>query len=657
MGSRHLAFFNSLFLLALLGLLFLGCGPTIDEGVDAKIRVMPPKQLVFTRVVVGQSNLQPIVISNLGRDPLSISELSWEGSSAVTLKLDDNTIPRSLASNASFAVGVEFAPSQTVPAPEGRIVIRSNDIDKPVYYLDVIAQQLLPSIHVVPSREEGLHFGQTEIGDTSRQRVVITNTGDLPLLIENIELPKNVPFDYLPLKQATLPLKLLANGQNVLELELSFKPSTIGKHSANLVIVSNDPQSPRYTLPIVANSDTPCIRIQPSLLEFTPAVSIGTTHKKEVLLTSCGDVPLTIKDVVKQEGNEAFVHKLQASAPLKNGESAKLEIQFSPPSAGTYKAQYTIVSDDPLQPNAVLDVLGVGSANQCPQAVIRGRISASSAWSKQLDAAPLDTIMLDASLSQDPESSTLKYHWIVDAAPMDSTSKIAENNESASFFADLAGHYKLCLSVEDEAGMMSCNTDCIEVSAIPRETLHVQLVWHTPNDKLIGDDDGSDLDLHFVRLPLGHWGDKGEAELNNGSDVYFLNRQPVWYYEGIGNVFPSLDRDDKDGEGPENVNLDKPPACSWFGVGAHYYRDNAFGASYATLRIYISGKLRFEKANISLLQTGVFKQIALIHWDGSTARVYESPHAYQKDIDWIGQEPILPDAILQEAKKAAPQCF
>jgi len=362
--------------------------------------------------------------------------------------------------------------------------------------------------------------------------------------------------------------------------------------------------------------------------------------------------------VAKASGGEIFTHRLSGhEAPLANGQSATLDITYTPDSEGTHRAEYVVFSDDPLQANATVTVMAMASANQCPTASARGRISSASEWSKSVDAAPLDTIILDGSFSSDPESSALTYYWSIASAPKDSTSKIVSQGASASFFADLAGHYSLCLSVEDSAAMMSCNTDCVEVEATPRETLHMQLVWYAPGNLTPGNGDGTDLDLHFLRLPDGFWGDRGIPELNNGTDVYFLNRSPVWTIPGFGNEYPSLDRDDKVGAGPENVNLDAPAPCSWYALGVHYYQDNAFGPSYATVRIYVSGKLRFEKANISFRATGVFKVVAFIHWDGSTARMYEADMAYDADEQWIGKTPVIPEDFIQKAMASAPLCF
>ena len=644
------------------GLMGTSCGPTLEEGADARIRVTPPRQITFTRVTVGEERTMPFVVTSVGKDNLDVRKIEWTGSEAVTLIADGSEFPRELTSLASMPVSVEFKPSVSNPSPAGQIKIYTNDTSNPVYTLDVVAQQLAPQIHVSPSSEEKLVFGQTDVGETISRSVVVTNEGDLPLIVSKIALsaPNTMSYEIAGDKQ--LPIKLEPNHTTSMTLNVAFSPDKTGRVDGNLAITSDDPATPVYNLPIIANSDMPCLMIQPGRLEFSPAVSVGTSQTKTVLLKSCSAVPLEIKDVIQSAGSELFKHQLlDADTPIEYGESARLEVTFSPVSEGTAQAVYTILNNDPLQSNARLTVMAESSSNQCPKASARARLSSASPWETKLDLAPLDTITLDASQSTDKESTMLNYYWSIQKAPTDSTSKIVENSAdngmTASFFLDLAGDYEFCLNVEDTDGMMSCNSSCVEVSVVPKQTIHAQLVWHTPADKTVGDKDGTDLDLHFLTLPDGHWGEQGHPELNDGSDIYFGNREASWVVPGYGVETPSLDRDDKDGEGPENINLDHPAPCRWYAVGVHYYNDNGLGPSYATVRIYIDGKLIHSQPNISFTQTAVFKQIAWIFWDGSSAYIKSAGLAYDKDDDWVGKTPVIPKDVMDGAMAHSPACF
>lgn len=648
----------SLLLFISAGLSLVSCGPTLEEGSDARIRVTPPQQVTFSRVTVGNSHALPVVVTSVGKDRLDVKKVEWVGSSSVSLSTSGESFPRSITPLGSFPISVEFTPTDASPAPDGVIKIYSNDTEKPVYELNVVAQQLAPAIHVVPSSEEKLIFGQTDVDTISTKHVIVTNSGDLPLRIDDISLSASKDFSYKLDNAQGLPVTLAANSDQSLSISVAFAPENTGKQSGTMVFASNDPAQPLYELPIVANSDTPCLQILPTILEFSPAQSVNVPRTQTVQLKSCSDVPLVVSNVMKTGGADVFAHELKGKdQEISNGQSAQLNITFLPTAVGSYQAEYIVINNDPLQPNAKLKVMGTSSSNQCPTASIQARLSSASTWSKNIDAAPLDTVVFDGSHSSDKESKTLNYIWSIRKAPSDSTSQIVSNDDKASLFLDLAGNYEVCLNVEDTEGLISCNTDCVTLKAVPRETIHIQLVWHTPADEKTGDTDGTDLDLHFMTMPDGKWGDKGIATLNNGTDVFFENQTPVWPVENQLNEEPSLDRDDKDGEGPENINLDHPNPCRWYAIGVHYYLDKAFGPSNATVRGYISGKHVFEKANISLKQQGVFKHIAWLFWDGQQGRFYETDTAYDKDEDWIGMTPVIPDSVLELAKQSSPKCF
>ena len=636
-----------------------GCGPQLETGDDARIRVTPARQIAFSRVTIGQERSLPFVITSVGRDKLEIDKITWEGSQAIQIALAGD-LPHTMPNASSFPVSVEFSPTETQPAPTGKIRIYSNDPDTPVYTLDVVAQQLAPQINVVPSAEERLIIGQTDVGHTTTRPVVVTNVGDLPLTISDIKLVAGKAFSYALPKDRSLPIALPANARASLDIQVAFTPQAAGKLEGSLVFVSDDPIHPEYKLPIIANSDTPCLRISPSLVEFKPSVSVGTTAQKTVKLESCSDVPLTISEVKQTSGSSVFSSKLTGNgAPLEKDSSATLTIEYSPKNIGTDQAKFVVISNDPLQPNAKISVVANASNNQCPKAVARGRIKGSSVYSQTIDAAPLDTIEFDGSQSSDPEGTKLKYHWSIENAPTDSVASIAsiEDSPNASFFVDLAGDYSICLNVEDGEAMMSCNKDCVTIHAVPRETIHVQLVWNVPGvtpTKVAGS--GADLDLHFLSLPDGHWNDTGEETLKNGTDVFWKNKNPTWKV-GSQTESPSLDIDSLTGSEPENINLDKPNPCRWYAIGVNYYENDIYGAAYATVRIYISGKLRFEKPKIKLTRISEFRQVTWLFWDGDKANIFESDFATTSDDAWHNITPVVPSDVIEDARKSSPQCF
>ncbi|MFB6371518.1 MAG: hypothetical protein ABEN55_00035, partial [Bradymonadaceae bacterium] len=117
---------------------------------------------------------------------------------------------------------------------------------------------------------------------------------------------------------------------------------------------------------------------------------------------------------------------------------------------------------------------------------------------------------------------------------------------------------------------------------------------------------GADLDVHYLN-PKGQW---NEAPY----DIFWHNKTGDWGRENYKQDDPTLDIDDTDGAGPENVNHNEPKNSQTYSVGVYYYDDNGFGPSYATVRLYVDGKLAKEYKNKYMSGTFDFWKVGLIEW-------------------------------------------
>ncbi len=115
------------------------------------------------------------------------------------------------------------------------------------------------------------------------------------------------------------------------------------------------------------------------------------------------------------------------------------------------------------------------------------------------------------------------------------------------------------------ADMVTINVD------IPTYAIRVELSWNTS---------GTDLDAHLVR-PLGqYW--------TIPDDCHWRHENPDWGLSGVTEDNPSLDQDDRDGYGPENITLEEPYEQGIYQYKVHYYSDNGYGPSMATVRVWIN---------------------------------------------------------------------
>ena len=183
-----------------------------------------------------------------------------------------------------------------------------------------------------------------------------------------------------------------------------------------------------------------------------------------------------------------------------------------------------------------------------------------------------------------------------------------QNSQRSSFFIPIAGEYVIRLTVTNDSGLESGDTETarVVIRAIPSELLHVQLVWDHPSN---------DQDLHLVHVS------EGGKYCSSNLDCYFANcklsyNNVQWFathQPGLG-PNPSLDRDDTNGIGPENINIEEPMPGT-YRTFVHYYP--GFGGSAAptqnTLRIYLNGTLAFEESRVLTAQEQVWA-VADVTW-------------------------------------------
>lgn len=232
-------------------------------------------------------------------------------------------------------------------------------------------------------------------------------------------------------------------------------------------------------------------------------------------------------------------------------------IEFTPDRQGEYRIRFTRTDDDGLEASCEFLVIGTPTPPTaiCPE---------------EVRVRPLDTAEVVGRAEDDGD--IVQTTWaLVGAAPGSSARPPSPgNNLRTNFTPDIAGTYRLELTVRDNDGEQdSCVTT---VLAEATEGLRIEMFWDT---------DGTDMDLHLLNPVARRWFGRSE-----GNDCYYANCQGGLSWGGPGSDDdPSLDIDDTDGFGPENINVGEP-APGTYRVGVDAFRGRA-GA--LTVRIYCGG--------------------------------------------------------------------
>ncbi len=258
----------------------------------------------------------------------------------------------------------------------------------------------------------------------------------------------------------------------------------------------------------------------------------------------------------------------------------------------------------------------------CPTAIIK--------CDEGDEVIPQTTLHLRGDQSYYDHGEIVKWEWEVEQ-PVGSQSVFlpSPSTTNPTFETNVAGVYTFFLTVWDDHKTPSCFPAEYEVVVIPDSAIHVELTWHTPNDPdetNTGPEQGSDLDLHFLHplasVPDLDGGGAADGWFDIPYDCFWFNAHPNWgSYDPMVQDDPSLDRDDADGAGPENINLAQPePAV--YRVGVHYWDDHGWGASYPTVRVYFFSQLVLKFGDVCL-EKGDLWTVCTI--DGTSGQVQVLP--------------------------------
>ncbi len=507
-----------------------------------------------------------------------------------------------------------------------------------------------PAFQVAP---QVVDFGTVQQGTSSLESVNILNTGTGTLLIDRFTLSGHPNFQLIIGSTQYSVTAESASSGIALTQAFAVEPGTIVpvsvRYSADdaseargqVVFFSNDAAAAAGTpLALLANVGGPCISVEPRKVAFGGKL-IGTMAEVDVRVTSCGDQALEITEIgLTPDSSSHFSLSLAAlpgvtgapaalgagDAPvvLEPNQEAVITVRYFPeevsPVDGNNQPVYDIgslrIRSNSFQAELLTEVSAFGVDKECPTAVI---IVAEGE-----EVIPQTKLSLIGSGSSSATGEIATYQWEVDQ-PEGSRSLFfpSANAADPTFEVNVAGRYVFRLTVTDSSGEPSCVPAEYEVFVNPDEAIHIELLWDTPNDPDQTDADvGADLDLHFTHPSAagGYDGDGDGAQegwFDQVYDCFWANGSPNWgaldpsVYDN-----PSLDRDDTDGVGPENLNLSLPEAGATYQIGVNYFDDHEFGASYATVRVYTYANLEFEMTDVELHQLDMWA-VTSISWPPS----------------------------------------
>ena len=520
-----------------------------------------------------------------------------------------------------------------------------------VYTINLATALGKPEISVDPS---DVNWGfVAPNGPGQKQTFTILNKGQSPLIIKTILFTSSTPVftidDFGGLQnipasgdKITLVDPVTVDVGSSKTVSVTATPTDDKIKTATIKLLSNDPKAPTGTdVNLRVNAEVPCLKLNPASKNFGGVLAAGGSDEQTIDVTSCGGTKLCVGSIAFTDNSgapgeyELDFSPMTAACPAINagtGPTADNPCCLDVNGKTSFKVKYAPSdispltdpanpASDPIPDTATVTV--TSNAYQAQTVTLSGSGVKQTCPIVKIDIAEGDEVIPQTELhlkgdgSKGMGGAAIKtYKWTAkQPAGSNKAFSPSSNFPNPKFTPDASGEYEFCLEVTDANGVKSCGLNCKKVLVIPNNAVHVELLWDTPGDPDqtdVGPAAGADLDLHFANyLAFGPDIDcdgTGDPWFNTPFDCFWNLPDPQWgSSNGAIHDDPTLDLDDTDGAGPENLNLEQPegtPALKrYYSIGVHYWNDHGYNVSAATITVYLLGAvaLKIDKINMNPL--------------------------------------------------------
>lgn len=299
---------------------------------NQKIAVFPAS-LDFGTIGIGLRTTQNLQIRNDGEVVLNVESIQTN-SSYFQISSETNF---SLNPGLSNYIQITFQPD-SVGKFEANLIITSDDPDSSVYQLPLTGygRQLLdPNITFYPG---SINFEDVAVGRSKDIQLYIGNNGEKDLNINSI-VTTNDQF------VINRTLQTIQPGNNEMII-ITFQPNLMDTVDAELIVVSNDPDSSVSTVPLRGIGRAlkePQMVVSQEELNFGE-VLLGESVSRNLLIQNTGDLTLLLFGIASQDSH--FVVHID-SAQVEGGQSYYIAVTFSPSDTLEIQTTLELRSNDP----------------------------------------------------------------------------------------------------------------------------------------------------------------------------------------------------------------------------------------------------------------------------------------------------------------------
>ncbi len=338
--------------------------PLVRRQVGEPLLSVTPNQLIFGAVLPSARKSLPLTLSNTGFGNVGLLLKSIEVDPPGELRVE-NQPTNGILPGELWDLEVIYQPTQEAFL-EGLITLKPISESTFPTLVPLMGTSISrPYAYLTPNN--GLDFGEVNVGDLSMVTLQITNRGAENLVVHNVTLGGQVPGAQLEMMGSMTSTIAPLESE---EINLALLAELAGAIETNLRITSNDPENPVLDVPVTGLMTKPTISVEPGLLDYG-TVPQGWTIPQALEIRNSGFGELRITGVSMILGSsELFTITDVPSLPvvLRHDERIGIPIEFRAEAEAVFNGTLSIDSNDPDTPFVEIPLTASGASCEtgCP---------------------------------------------------------------------------------------------------------------------------------------------------------------------------------------------------------------------------------------------------------------------------------------------------
>ncbi|MSP62035.1 MAG: choice-of-anchor D domain-containing protein [Myxococcales bacterium] len=333
-----------------------------DPKIDLDVGTM-----AFGNVRVGtMSAMQNVTVTNLGGADLNVKAMMLAGANPQDFTIASMALPGKVLANGTAKFSVVFKPS-VLGQRQAQVVIMSDDVNNPTKFVGLIGTGTTSNVSLMPAGT--LDFGNQKIYNASiAKTVTLTNAGGDFANVVSVTFSGTNGMWFALSNPPAFPAKVPAmNG--TLPFAVVTQPLALGKGSGVMTIMTDDPKTPKFDIPLSVNGIGGSVSLSPNFIDFGAVAVKSSTKPMPIVLTNIGtdDINVTMFELTGDDPEKDFfvVNPPMPMLPLvlKPGGKMNFDVTFKPQMAQLAHAVIVLATDDPKAKLIKIPLAGLGAVN------------------------------------------------------------------------------------------------------------------------------------------------------------------------------------------------------------------------------------------------------------------------------------------------------